>query len=303
MKLIGPLFAAALVLFSVAASAQMTDKADSTIELRPMGTGIDAYVETHIVNRSFLFADHWNYGDTKPARLVLRLETDVVMRDDAEGIVSGTVAATTWRIDGANKQQLWTAKESGDAGEISTRRDVFIVTQHGCCGGRDTYTVFDLYGGRRLFTATGADITDCWAGVEIPNSHGIERLIAFHAAYSMADDAFGDLKPRTVGLLTYAAPDRPLARYRLLAASPDAVDSFMGQALVRLRLDGKTEDTNSLELWPADGKKDPAAMGGFAIRLQLTDDKLVVIPVSKDGLQIGRASLPQGLTIEPASLP
>jgi len=303
MKIIGPLFAAALALFSVAASAQMTDKADSTIELRPMGTGIDAYVETHLVNRSFLFADHWKYGDTKPARLVLRLETDVVLRDDAEGIVSGTVSATTWRVDGANKQQLWTAKESGDAGEISTRRDVFIVTQHGCCGGRDTYTVFDLYGGRRLFTATGADITDCWANVEIPNSHGIERLVAFHAAYSMADDAFGALKPRTVGLLTYAAPDRPLARYRLLAASPDAVDSFMGQALVRLRLDGKTEDTNSLELWPVDGKKDPAAMGGFAIRVQLTDDKLVVIPVSKDGLQISRATLPQGLTIEPATLP
>ena len=77
----------------------------------------------------------------------------------------------------------------------------------------------------------------------------------------------------------------------------------MGQALVRLRLDGKTEDTNSLELWPVDGKKDPAAMGGFAIRVQLTDDKLVVIPVSKDGLQISRATLPQGLTIEPATLP
>src|SRR5579871_1719600 len=303
MKPIGFLFAAALVLFSAAASAQVADKTDSTIELRPKGTGIDAYVETHIVNRSFLFADHWHYGDTKPTRLVVRLETDVTMRDDAEGIVSGTVSATTWRIDGADKQQLWTAKETGDAGEISTRRDVFIVTQHGCCGGRDTYSVFDLYGGRRLFTATGADITDCWANVEIPNSHGIERLVAFHAAYSMADDAFGVLKPRTVGLLTYAAPDRPLARYRLLAASPDAVDSFMGQALVRLRLDGKTEDTNSLELWPVDGKKDPAAMGGFAIRLQLTDDKLVVIPVSKDGLQIGQATLPQGLTIEPATLP
>src|SRR5271154_5538048 len=102
MRLIGPLFAAALVLFSVAASAQMTDKADSTIQLRPAGTGIDAYVETHIVNRSFLFADHWRYGDTAPARLVLRLETDVVLRDDAEGIVSGTVSATTWRVDGAN---------------------------------------------------------------------------------------------------------------------------------------------------------------------------------------------------------
>ena len=303
MRLIGALLGAALVLFSVAASAQVVDKTDSTIDLRPAGQGIDAYVETHIVNRSFLFADHWRYGDAKPTRLVLRLETDVVLRDDAEGIVSGIVSATTWRIDGAKKQQLWTAKESGNAGEISTRRDVFIVTQHGCCGGRDTFTVFDLYGGRRLFTATGPDVSDCWAEVEIPNSRGIERLVAFHAAYSMADDAFGALKPRTVGLLTYAAPDRPLARYRLLATSPDAVDSFMGQAVVRLRLDGKTEDTNSLELWPADGKKDPAAMGGFAIRLQLTDDKLVVIPVSGDGLEIGQARLPQGLTIEPASLP
>jgi hypothetical protein len=304
MKILGFLFASVLVLSSGAASAQMADKAESTVDLRPMGAGVDAYVETHIVNRSFLFASHWRYGDTKPIRLVLRLETDVVQRDDAEGIVSGTVSATTWRIDGANKQQLWTAKEPGDSGEISTRRDVFIVTTYGCCGGRDTFTVFDLYGGRRLFTATGPDASDCWSEVEIPNSQGIERLVAFHAAYSMTDQAtFGALTPRTVGLLTYAAPDRPLARYRLLAATSDAVDSFMGQALVRLRLDGKTEDTNSLELWPVDGKKDPAAMGGFAIRLQITDDKLVVIPVSGDGLQIGRANLPPGLTIEPASLP
>ncbi len=304
MKILGFLFASALIFSSVAASAQMADKAESTIDLRPAGAGADAYVETHIVNRSFLSADHWRYGDTTPIRLVLRLQTDVVRRDDAEGIVSGIVSATTWRIDGAKKQQLWTAKEPGDSGEISTRRDVFIVTQHGCCGGRDTFTVFDLFGGRRLFTATGPDASDCWAQVEIPNSHGIERLVAFHAAYSMTDEAeFGALTPRTVGLLTYAAPDRPLARYRLLAASPDAVDGFMGQALLRLRLDGKAEDTDSLELWPVDGKKDPAAMGGFAIRLQLTDDKLVVIPVSADGLQIGRASLPQGLAIEPAPLP
>ena len=130
------------------------------------------------------------------------------------------------------------------------------------------------------------------------------RVGAFHAAYSMTDAVtFGALKDRTVGLITYAAPDRPLARYRLLVASPDAVEGFMGRGLVRLRLDGKSEDTDSLELWPADGKKDPRALGGFAIRLQLTDDKIVVIPVADDGLQIARASLPQGLTIEPAPLP
>jgi len=304
MKALGLLFAAALVLSAVAASAQMADKAESTIDLRPAGEGIDAHVETHIVNRSFLFASHWRYGDSTPIRLVLRLETDVARRDDAEGIVSGMVSATVWRVEGADKRQLWTAQEPGDSGEISTRRDVFIVTQHGCCGGRDSYTVFDLFGGRRLFTATGPDASDCWAQVEIPNSSGIERLVAFHAAYSMTDDAaFGALKDRTVGLLTYAAPDRPFARFRLLAAGPDAIEGFMGQALLRLRLDGKEEDTDSLELWPVDGKKDPAAMGGFAIRLQLTDDKTVVIPVSGDGLQVGRASLPQGLTIEPAPLP
>lgn len=304
MKSLGLLFVAAFAFVSFAASAQMADKADSTIELRPKGSGIDAYVESHIVNRSFLFASHVLYSSPTPIRLVLRLETDVVMRDDAEGIVSGMVSATTWRVDGAQKRQLWTAKEPGDTGEISTRRDVFIVTQHGCCGGRDTYTVFDLYGGRRLFTATGTDPSECWAEVAIPNSRGIERLVAFHAAYSMTDaTAFGALKDRTVGLLTYAAPDRPLARYRLLAASSDLVDGFMGQALVRLRLNGKTEDTDSLELWPVDGKKDPKAMGGFDIRLQLTDDATVVIPVSGDGLQIGQASLPKGLTIEPAPLP
>jgi hypothetical protein len=110
-------------------------------------------------------------------------------------------------------------------------------------------------------------------------------------------------RKETVGLLTYAAPDKPLARYRLVAKEASAVEGFMGTAEVRLVETGKTDETDSLTLWPADHKTDPAAIGGFAIKLHLSEGNTVSIPVMGDKLDLGAATLPAGLKIEPAGLP
>jgi hypothetical protein len=56
-------------------------------------------------------------------------------------------------------------------------------------------------------------------------------------------------------------------------------------------------------LWPADSKTDPAAIGGFAIKLHLSEGNTVSIPVMGDKLDLAAASLPAGLKIEPAPLP
>jgi hypothetical protein len=240
------------------ASAQVTDKAESAVDLRLDGPAAEA----HTINRDFLFDSRWVEGGTGPVRLVLRVDTDIVKRDDAEGIVAGHVDVTVWRIEGADRRRLlWSASEPGDGGEISRRQPVFVVRQSGCCGGRDSFSVFGLYGGRWLFSATGESAADCWAQLDVPNSGGLMRLVALHAAYSMVDAAAFGGRKETVGLLTYAAPDRPLARYRLVADSAEAVEDFMGEATVRLAGGGKPEETDSLTLWPANGKRDPRRSG------------------------------------------
>jgi hypothetical protein len=299
------LLLAALVAGAAApASAQVADKTESSIELRLDGPAAEA----HSVNRDFLFDSRWLEGGNGPVRLLLRVDTDITRRDDTEGIVAGHVAVTAWRFEGPDRRrQLWSASEPGDGAQVSRRQPVFVVRQSGCCGGRDSFSVFALYSGRRLFSATGADADSCWAQLDVPNSGGLARLVALHAAYSMADDAAFGGRKETVGLLTYAAPDRPLARYRLVADSAEAVADFMGEATVRLAGAGKPptkpEETDSLTLWPANGKRDPAAVGGFAILLHLTPDKLVSIPVKGDKLDLAAASLPKGLRIEAAALP
>jgi hypothetical protein len=283
-----------------ASSAQIADKAESSIDVRLEGPAAEA----HSVNRDFLFDSRWIEGGAGPIRLVLRVDTDIVKRDDTEGIVAGHIGVTAWRIEGADKRRLlWSASELGDRGEISRRQPVFVVRQSGCCGGRDSFSVFSLYGGRRLFSATGADAATCWAQMDVPNSGGLVRLVALHAAYSIVDDAAFGGRKETVGLLTYAAPDRPLARYRLVARSAEAIEEFMGDATVGLAGGGNAEETDSLTLWPANGKRDPEAIGGFAILLHLTPDKLVRIPVRGDKLDLAGASLPAGLKIEAAPLP
>ena len=304
MKSALAILALPILLAATSAVAQTTDQASSSINVQQTGEAATA----HIVNRDFVFDSRlMKWGAERPTRLMLEITTDTTQRDDAEGFAAATVGATAWELGGATRRQLWSLSEPGNAGEVSHNQPVFLVRQSGCCGARDSFSVFNLYSGRRLFTATGDNRSESgapepWTVLEVPNSGGIERLIAFHAAYSAADQAaFGD-RQDIVGLLTYAAPDKPLARYRLIATG-GSVESFMGGSTVTLQQDGKSEQTTYLTLWPADGKRDPKVIGGFVIRLPLTEDATVVIPVAGDKLDIAAAKLPQGLRIEAAPLP
>ena len=261
-------------------------------------------LQLHSVNRTFLFDNrlqHW--GDNVPTRILIQLDVDTTQRDDAEGYEKDIVSATAWRIDASLKRiKLWSVSEPGDRGEIEATPPFFIVRQPGCCGSRDSFTAFGLYNARRLFTATGTNAYDCWATLDVPNSHGLYRYIALHAAYSATDDSFGP-KKNTVGLLTYASPDKPMFRYRLLAKDQASVDQFMGEAVVRLVADDKPEETNDLTLWSSDKQTDPKTIGKFSIHVNLAPGNTVIIPVMDDKPDIAKAQLPAGLTIEAADLP
>jgi hypothetical protein len=287
-------------LFARDATAQITDNTTSTVAIRAQGSAM----EVHTLNRNFLFDSRLHYGADAPTRLLMRLDVETIQRDDTEGLMQAAVTARVWRLDSADKRVwLWSTMEPGDMGEIEQNQPLFIVRQPGCCGARDSFSAFALDTGRRLFTATGDRASQCWATLEVPNSGGIFRYVALHAAFSSTDDVAFAGRKETVGLLTYAAPDKPLARYRLAAKDAAAVDSFMGEGLVRLVDDTKAEETDNLTLWSADKKTDPAAIGGFSIHVDLTPDSTVVIPVKADKLDLANAKLPPGLSIEPADLP
>src|SRR5260221_3495886 len=267
-------WACALSLISGPSLAQSDNQAKSTVDIRLAGPAMEA----RTVNRSFITDSRLQWHDDAVTRLLMRLEVDTTRRDDAEGLKAGTVSATVWRIEASGKRApLWSVKEPGDRGEINHDQPLFVVRQPGCCGARDSFTVFDLYAGHRLFTATANGPDHCWATLDIPNTSLI-RLVALHAAYSATDEpAFGGRK-ETVGHLTYAAPDKPLARYRLVAHDGQSVDGFMGEAEVKLVAAGKTEESDALTLWSSDGKSDPGAIGGFAIVLHLSEGNTVTIP-------------------------
>jgi hypothetical protein len=280
--------------------AQTGDHTDSTLTIHMVGSAMEA----RTVNRSFLTDSRLQWHAEGPTRLLMRLEVDTTRRDDTEGFLAATVSATVWRIGPTGERTpLWSVREPGNSGEIDHDQPLFIVRQAGCCGARDSLTAFSLYGGRRLFTATSNGADSGWATLDVPNSGGLVRLAAFHAAYSATDDAaFGGHKG-TVGLLSYASPDAPLARYRLVAPSAASVADFMGAAELHLVDALKNEETSRLTLWSADGKKDPAAIGGFAIRIRLSEGNTLMIPVSADKLDVARAVMPAGLEIEPVPLP
>ncbi|HEY2891662.1 MAG TPA: hypothetical protein VGJ31_13585, partial [Dongiaceae bacterium] len=214
--------------FTKAAPAQTHDAPRSFTVFEKVGSA----VQVRTLNATLLVDSRLHWGADEPTRTVVQLVIDTIQRSDAEGFLKDIVTATAWHVDGAFKRiPLWSLTEPGDMGEIEHDQPLFIVRQPGCCGARNSFAAFALDNGRRLFTATGERASECWATLEIPNSHGVYRYIALHAAYSATDDTFGSRK-ETVGLLTYAAPDRPLARYRLLAKDQAGVDVFMGEATV-----------------------------------------------------------------------
>ena len=282
----------------VSARAQTYDAPASVTTFEKVGPAL----QVHTINRTFLFDSRLHWGDSEPTRVVLQLVVDTTQRDDTEGLLKDSVSATVWRMNGVKRVRLWSLTEPGDSGEIEHDQPLFIVRQPGCCGARNSFSAFSLYNGRRLFTATAERASESWATLEVPNGHDLYRYVALHAAYSATDDTFGPRK-ETVGLLTYAAPDKPLARYRLVAKDEAGVDAFMGEASVRLVADGKPEEASYLTLWSADKHTDPAAIGGFSIKLHLSEGNTVVIPVQADKLDMEHASLPDGLKIEPAPLP
>ncbi len=299
MKSVTAVFLALAVLLQPAnARAQTYDAPASVTIFEKIGPAL----QVHTINRTFLFDCRLHWGDSEPTRVVLQLVVDTTQRDDTEGLLKDSVTATVWRLDGVKRVRLWSLTEPGDSGEIEHDQPLFIVRQPGCCGARNSFSAFSLYSGRRLFTATAERAAESWATLEVPNGHDLYRYVALHAAYSATDDTFGARK-ETVGLLTYSAPEKPLARYRLVAKDEAGVDAFMGEASVRLVADGKPEEARYLTLWSADKHTDPAAIGGYSIKLYLSEGNTVVIPIKADKLDLEHATLPAGLKIEPASLP
>jgi hypothetical protein len=91
----------------------------------------------------------------------------------------------------------------------------------------------------------------------------------------------------------------PERRLLFSAADPHEVDRFMGwDSMVGFIVDGHDQAEQQVELWSSEGRRDRGAIGGISLSVRLTENLVATIPIADDTLDLARAMLPKGLTVQ-----
>jgi hypothetical protein len=278
-----------------AAAGTLSLRAESTAEI-----GLDGEtLVSHLINRGFAVERPYDHATGRFVPLLLRQQVDVVRRSDAEAASVAAIEVAAWNLGAdSNAPPLWTLAGNGEAAQ-SWGEQFLVITKLGCCGARDVYTGYSLLNGKRLFSATGNRLPGDWARLEVPNSGGLLRWAFLHAAYSAdADSTFAGF-PGAVAMVSYVSETEPERRLLFSAADARGVDRFMGwDSMVGFIVDGHDQAEQQVELWSSDGRRDLAAIGGISLSVRFTENLVATIPIVDDTLDLARATLPKGLTVQ-----
>src|SRR5258707_617518 len=136
------LLAALLATLTIGQAAAGTTglRTESTAEITAEG---DALV-SHLVNRGYAVERPYDHATRRFVPLLLRQQTDVVRRSDAEAPSAAAVVVDAWNL-GADPDgtPLWSIKGKGEAVQ-GWGEQFLVVTSLACCGAHDVYTGYSL---------------------------------------------------------------------------------------------------------------------------------------------------------------
>lgn len=257
---------------SVAAQrvASLDRTAESSIRIAPDENGKPVLTT---INRRFTF--------TESVRPILLLEE---FRHDLEAgheQAKGVVKVEAWRQPDLNTK-IWSIEQIGDEGRVSD--EFYVVTKFGCCTALTTNIYFNIDNGERIFSAT-----DKPSSVIVPNT-GLYRYVAYHAndaAIPLAETPDSELQ----GVLQYVSPKGAI--WKLALRSKRDVNVH-----IKLRYQGKQEESDALMLWGVDGKADKSSFSNFSIVLSMDSAGEIVLPVSNDTVDLTKATIPPFFRVE-----
>ena len=249
----------------------------------------DCDLNVNLVNTSFRLARISSRN--APVRHVLvREQSTQTGCTNSEGM-TGMIAIEGW-IDqfDAGKTPTWQAQAEGHEGAIDG--DFYKVTKHGCCGSTDSSIYFNLTSGKQVFESTTELVR-----IDVPNTAN-SRYVAVLDSWSSANPSETKTDPNVIAALEYGPASGPAERIllRLTTKNPFSVEDVSVASSKEPSKYAKT-----LDLWSADGKADPSAIGDFKISLKLIEvgdtsrEVTVVIPVSSDRLDLARAENKNGV--------
>lgn len=260
-------------LLPISVAAQRVESLDRTAESSiKLGRDKDGNPVITTINRRFTLTE-----SVRPLLLLEEFRRDQEIGHDAKGVVK----VDAWRQpDLTNK--TWSIEQTGDEGLVSD--EFYVVTKHGCCTALSTSVYFNIDNGQRVFSATNKP-----SSVIVPNTDQY-RYVAYHAI----DAAIAPTETRDTdlqGVLQYVSHTAPIWKLAIYSKRDLNVR-------IKLRYEGKVEESGTLMLWAVDGKRDKSSFSNFAIVLSLDSAGEIVLPVSNDTLDLTKAAIPPHLRVE-----
>jgi hypothetical protein len=273
-------------------TAHVETKADGVIEMRVRNTRLVPYTIYE--------------GDRHKVRLAT-IASDVRTSTAAEGVdPASTVAVTVDDLSAPAARRLSAYSDPGAAGEVFAGYSV--ATLPGCCEGPDVHRVRHMDSGRLLFRSTGPAPMGSAAWAEAPNAK--PRTVRWAALDCVTDDK--EVARRLVGRLAYGSDAGKLASVDIVLKGEGSYDETwlpLAHDAQLQWIDTKAGDDTGgpssgtaddpKPIWAIDGVADAARLGGFKIAVVTEGKRLVVIPVSADRLDLGAATVADGLSLSP----
>jgi len=218
---------------------------------------------------------------------------------DTEGEVdSAKVKVTAFPLSKQGKGATPTFTIEADGNAAKADGPYLTVTRWGCCVEQPTYAVYSLENGAYLFNATGPGDSGQWATLGGPGGWQNERVVAYHAALTAADDTVLKGAENAQIVISYTTTTKPLQR--VLVTVPKALidaDTALEWA-PKLELVSEAEPDGTDRIFVDSKEKDPAKFySGITVRLTLDEKTRIEIPLEGDALKLDAAKLPDGFAL------
>ena len=217
---------------------------------------------------------------------------------DTEGeITAAKVKVTAFPLSKQGKgAPMFTIEADGNAAKADG--PYLTITRWGCCVEQPTYAVYSLENGAYLFNATGAGDSGQWATLGAQGGWKNERILAYHAALTAADDTVLKGAENAQIVISYASTTKPLQR--VLVTVPKAmIDADIAlEWAPQLELVSKEQPEGTDRIFIDRKDEDPKKLfTGITVRLTLDEKTKIEIPLEGDALKLDAAKLPQGFAL------
>lgn len=217
---------------------------------------------------------------------------------DTEGdVADAKVKVTAYPLTKHGKGAAqFTIEANGDAARVDG--PYLAITRNGCCVEQPTYAIYSLENGVYLFNATGPGDSGQWATLGAQGGWQNERVVAYHAAETAADDDVLKGAQNAQIAISYATTTKPLQRILVTVPKKLIEGDIALEWAPKLELVSKDQPEGTDRVFVDRKDSDPAKLfTGITVRLTLDDKTGIEIPLENDRLKVDGAKLPQGFAL------